>query len=196
MDREKALKVLLNHVVPDIRLLFKQLKGASVLVAYGSNVLVDTDHTGEGVRDQRVYNPSWEALNYPGPYPETKRVNANDVWKPDFIDIDLEAKGTFNARLECDIVVVGSGAGGGVLGILYPLIIAAELSKEGNKVILVEKGEYVHPSDFTLNESEAYSNLFERGAAFYSEDGAIQTVAGSVWGGGTTVNWYMSQDLI
>ncbi|CAO3620484.1 unnamed protein product [Cunninghamella echinulata] len=80
-----------------------------------------------------------------------------------------------------DAIVIGTGCGGGVA--------AAELSKAGKKVLVIEKGTYYHESDFILTENDAMANLYEAGGFFGTADGHIYVLAGSTFGGGTTVNW-------
>ena len=55
-----------------------------------------------------------------------------------------QAKVPSKARSEPDFVVVGSGAAGGV--------IAKELSTAGFRVVVLEQGPYIHPSEFTHDE--------------------------------------------
>ncbi|KAI7863689.1 hypothetical protein BDF14DRAFT_1841216 [Spinellus fusiger] len=86
--------------------------------------------------------------------------------------------------LHYDAIVVGSGGGGGVA--------VAKLAEGGKSVLVIEKGKYFHEDDFVRNESVAYSSLYESGGFTSSRDGSILTSAGSVIGGGTTVNWSIS----
>ncbi|KAJ2996551.1 hypothetical protein HDV02_006384 [Globomyces sp. JEL0801] len=164
-ERETVVKKLKNSWIKDLRLLFKVFYTITTLFSYGC------------VGDAEVYK-SWKSFKYSGSTPESKRVEAHQVWKPEFINLD---NATDDVEIHCDVVVVGSGAGGGVM--------AAELSEAGYKVILVEKSSYVHPSDFSSNEFEALSNNMERKCGLYSEDGSIFLLAGVAWGGGTAVNW-------
>ena len=83
--------------------------------------------------------------------------------------------------LEADVVVVGSGSGGGVA--------AAVLAQAGKRVIILEAGGYFNESDFVQLEPVAYQNLFLRGGFFPSADGMVSIAAGSTVGGGSTVNW-------
>jgi choline dehydrogenase-like flavoprotein len=83
--------------------------------------------------------------------------------------------------LEADVVVVGSGSGGGVA--------AAVLAQAGKRVIVLEAGGYFNESDFVQLEPLAYRNLFLRGGFFPSADGMVSIAAGSTVGGGSTVNW-------
>lgn len=61
--------------------------------------------------------------------------------------------------------------------------------------MVIEKGVYYHEDDFTTNETEGFENLYENGGFTPSYDGSINVLAGSVFGGGTTVNWCASLKL-
>lgn len=86
--------------------------------------------------------------------------------------------------LTCDVVIVGSGAGGG--------ITAELLSKAGLDVLLVEEGPLRSSSDFHQRESEAYPALYQESAARKTADKAITVLQGRCVGGSTTVNWTSS----
>ncbi len=83
--------------------------------------------------------------------------------------------------LEADVVVVGSGAGGGVL--------AGRLAEAGRRVVVLEMGGYFNEADFNQLELWAYENLYRGGGITATEDGSVALMAGSNLGGGTTVNW-------
>lgn len=86
--------------------------------------------------------------------------------------------------LEADVVIIGSGAGGGV---------AAELlTQEGLQVILVEEGPLKSTADFHMRESDAYPQLYQESAARKTADKAINILQGRCVGGSTTVNWTSS----
>lgn len=86
--------------------------------------------------------------------------------------------------LEADVVIVGSGAGGGVTAEL--------LSEAGLKVIIVEEGPLRTSSDFKMLESEAYPALYQESASRLTTDKAIKILQGRCVGGSTTVNWTSS----
>jgi choline dehydrogenase-like flavoprotein len=88
------------------------------------------------------------------------------------------------ARHECDVVIVGSGAGGGVS--------AEMLAKAGLAVVIVEAGPLRSSQHFKMDEWEAYQNLYQNGAARQTADGAVNILQGRCVGGGTTVNWMAS----
>ncbi len=88
------------------------------------------------------------------------------------------------ATLECDVVIVGSGAGAG--------ISAELLAKAGLAVVIVEEGPLKSSSDFKQRESEAYPQLYQESASRKTADKAIQVMQGRCVGGSTTVNWTSS----
>ncbi len=92
----------------------------------------------------------------------------------------LSADTTYQA----DVVIVGSGAGGG--------ISAEELSKAGFKVIVVEMGSLKSSSDFKMEERNAYPDLYQESAARRTKDKGIGIFQGRTVGGSTTVNWTTS----
>ena len=88
-------------------------------------------------------------------------------------------------QLEYDVVVVGSGAGGGV--------IAAQLSLAGYSVLVIEKGKYYHQSEMVFNEENGYEVVYDGGGSpFTSENGSMHSLSGSTLGGGTALNYLVS----
>lgn len=86
--------------------------------------------------------------------------------------------------LQADVVIVGTGAGGGT---------AADLcSRAGLKVVMVEEGPLRSSSDFRMLEAEAYPQLYQESAARKTADKAINILQGRAVGGSTTVNWTSS----
>ncbi|KFH71384.1 hypothetical protein MVEG_01683 [Podila verticillata NRRL 6337] len=124
------------------------------------------------------------AIGYPGPDPEmhSERFTAKVFPQYDFIQVPPQG-----LELTYDVVIVGSGAGGGVM--------AAELSMAGKRVLVIEKGHHYHQSELSLAQADAFNKLYESRGALSSTDGAITILAGATWGGGTTVNWCASLQL-
>lgn len=92
--------------------------------------------------------------------------------------------------IETDVVIVGSGCGGGVA--------ASVLASAGHRVVVVDKGYYFPPSHLPMTGSAAANHLFD-GAVVTSADGSVSVAAGATWGGGGTVNWSVSlqtQDFV
>lgn len=86
--------------------------------------------------------------------------------------------------IEADVVIVGSGAGGGVS--------AEILARAGLKVVIVEEGALNSSKDFKMREAEAYPTLYQESAARKTRDKAINILQGRTVGGSTTVNWTSS----
>jgi len=87
-------------------------------------------------------------------------------------------------EIECDVVVIGSGAGGGVT--------AEILAQAGFNVAIVEEGPLASSSEFNMREREAYPRLYQESAGRQTLDKGITILQGRSVGGGTTVNWTSS----
>jgi len=84
-------------------------------------------------------------------------------------------------EIEADVVVIGSGAGGGV--------VARELARAGRSVVVLEAGPLVTEPSMPTDEMAAFDQLYLDRGLTATWDGAIQILAGSGVGGGTTINW-------
>src|SRR6185436_11250739 len=91
---------------------------------------------------------------------------------------------TGRTLLECDVVVVGSGAGGGV--------VAAELAAAGKDVIVLEKGGYRNEADFTHLEGDALDTMYDAGGLLATSDLGLVVLQGATLGGGTVINYTTS----
>ena len=144
-------------------------------------------------------NPFWEAMGYPGP---------PSAWQLDVVDRPLveqaeqrqaavqksvresraaaaaaaaAADAATGTIMECDVVVVGSGAGG--------CVAAYELAKAGYSVIVVEQGSYLAPHEITLQQVDAMDQQYEQHGLLQTTNGVIMVLAGRGLGGGTAINW-------
>src|SRR5437016_2216330 len=143
------------------RQLFQVFKRLSLLAFLG-----DTEDDGT--------NPVWPEIGYPGPVsapPPTPKVI-----KTTTLDGDT--------TLTCDAVVVGSGAGGGV--------VAAELSAAGKDVIVREEGGYYNEADFNQLELAMMRELYYQGGFAATSDAGVALIAGGCLGGGTVINYTTS----
>ena len=161
LDKKQREKMLLSWQysrIPDLRKAFHSLRKLATFIFY-----TQVDETGK--------NPTWEAVQYPGPLslpPQKERPI-----QPFFVEKDTE--------LHCDVVVIGSGAGGG--------LAAGMLAEAGFDVILVEKGNYVAESEMNQQEADMFSKMYEKEGTAVTKNGSVTVLAGSCLGGGTTVNW-------
>jgi choline dehydrogenase-like flavoprotein len=147
---------------PEAKLGLQQVKGLTMLFFYG-------------LPDEAGSNPNWEHLGFPGP----QAAAPSPEQAPKTITVE-EVSGE-SATLNCDVCVVGSGAGGSV--------IAAECAKAGKDVIVLEMGGYRNEADFTNLEIPGYFELYYGGGLATSESGSIAILAGQTLGGGTVVNY-------
>ena len=83
-------------------------------------------------------------------------------------------------RLTCDVVVVGSGAGGAML--------ARDTARAGLATVLMEEGGFHGPGDFTQREGEMLPRLFQEAGGRSTEDGAVMILSGKGVGGSTVHN--------
>jgi choline dehydrogenase-like flavoprotein len=120
-------------------------------------------------------NPNWDAIGYPGP----RAVPPSPDEAPKTIPVTRPA--TPDLTLTADVVVVGSGSGGGV--------IAGKLAGAGKDVVVLEAGGYYNEADFNQLELWAYQNLYRAGGLAQTAEGQIALMTGSNLGGGSTVNW-------
>ena len=86
--------------------------------------------------------------------------------------------------LNTDVVIVGSGCGGGVC--------AKNLAEAGHQVIVVEKAYHWDSKHLPMTEKDAFVHLFANGGVESVDDSSIAVIAGQTWGGGGTVNWSAS----
>jgi choline dehydrogenase-like flavoprotein len=81
-----------------------------------------------------------------------------------------------------DIVIIGSGAGGGT--------VARELGKlvaDGRRVLLLEQGARLADDEFTGRELDMSDALYEDAGGFLTADGTMTLAFGRVYGGSTVV---------
>lgn len=100
-------------------------------------------------------------------------------------DVQDASTYTGDRTLEADVVVIGSGAGGGT---------AAEiLALAGLKVLIVEEGPLKTSASFRdMDEARALAELYQDGGSRSTSDGAVAVLQGRSVGGTTTVNWTSS----
>jgi choline dehydrogenase-like flavoprotein len=129
-------------------------------------------------------NPLPLAIGYATDDPPLPRELA--AIRPVDVDRRPATAGGVDVELEADVVIVGAGAGAGV--------VAAELSRAGRSVLVVEAGPFVDEATMPRDELDAYGRLYLNHGLLSTWDGAITLLAGSGVGGGTLVNWMTCLD--
>lgn len=158
-QRERLLFRLARSRVPALRSGFQAFKRLCLFMAYAA-------------LDARGSNPLWREIGYPGP-----RSDASYAPAP------LASRGL--GDMECDAVVVGSGAGGSVA--------AALLAARGARVVVLEAGPEAQIRN--QREAEMMGAYYLDAALAATEDLSVSLLAGACVGGGTVVNWSTSLAL-
>jgi long-chain-alcohol oxidase len=161
-DRERVLLSWADSRVGARRAAFQALRKGTLLAYYGK------DGNGDP-------NPVWEAIGYPGPLGAPRN--------PPPPGIEPVAVGE-DTTLDCDVVVVGSGAGGGTA--------AAVLAEAGLDVVILEAGRYFTEKDFDGGELSGFDRLYLNGGGMASASGSIGLLAAQGLGGTTLVNYTFS----
>ena len=86
-----------------------------------------------------------------------------------------------DVSVDCDVCIVGSGAGGAVA--------AAILAQAGLSVVVLEAGGWNRRDRFTMQEQDTYPLLYQESMRRATADQAISILQGRTVGGGTVVNW-------
>lgn len=161
--RRKILLAMADSPVAKLRTGFALLKRLTMSYAFSES---DADGTG---------NPFWAALGYPGPRGDRPEATS-------FPQLPL-SYGTDGGRVSADVVVVGSGAGGG--------IAAGGFARAGKRVIVIEAGKAFAPGQVQQLEQNMSEMYLDRGVAA-TDDLGVAILAGSALGGGTKINWCTS----
>ena len=114
----------------------------------------------------------WERFGYAGPLGPPP-ANVPKPLQPITVEND--------EHISCDVVIVGSGAGGGVA--------AAVLAEAGLDVVVLEKGRYFDESDFHHEEARSMQEMYLYGGALMTRNLTCRILSGSALGGGTLINY-------
>lgn len=118
--------------------------------------------------------PVWDPMGYPGPLGVREDAPPSPI---------TPVRITGDTDLDCDVVVVGSGAGGGTA--------AGVLAAAGLDVVVLEAGDYHDENHFAGDERMGFTRLYTP-APTATAEGQITLVAGRGLGGGTVVNYSTS----
>lgn len=165
-DRERALLDWGASRIPQRRAAFNSLRKLVTFIAYAD----------PGPPDRP--NPRLARIGYA---PDRPQVTADPTSIEPFALPFDRGRSHELIDLEADVVVVGSGAGGGV--------IAAELAAAGRSVVVLEAGPFVTEASMPRDELDAFGRLYLNHGLLATWDGSVTLLAGSAVGGGTLVNW-------
>jgi choline dehydrogenase-like flavoprotein len=85
-----------------------------------------------------------------------------------------------DGEIQADVAIIGSGAAGSVIGY--------RLAEANKRVVILERGHHVDPSEFTEDEPEMLMKLYRDGAVQLTRDFRLQVLQGMCVGGTTVIN--------
>ena len=88
---------------------------------------------------------------------------------------------TADVTVDCDVCIVGSGAGGAVL--------AAGLVADGHDVVMLEAGGHYTRDEFKGDEAWSFDRMYQERGSRATRDLALTILQGRSVGGSTTINW-------
>ena len=163
-ERDAYLQHWVQHRIPLMRSAASALRKLLCFLAYA-----DADEPGDPKLRERL-----ESIGYnPKPNAATREYSKLVAFNPQ------QAQ-----RIAVDVLVIGSGAGGGS--------VARDLARAGKRVMVIESGALYDERSFPTKERDAYERLYLDSGFTATDDAHIAILAGGTVGGGTTVNWMTS----
>lgn len=163
--RQRYLLGWAHSRVPQRRSAFGAFRKLLTFLAYADAGAAVSDRRLAAIGYQPDDPPVTADLTAVRPFDVAARVPASD----DTITLDADA------------VVVGSGAGGGV--------VAAALTAAGRSVVVLEAGPFSDEATMPRKEVDAFDRQYLNHGLLTTWDGAITMLAGTGVGGGTLINW-------
>ena len=154
----EAIMASASALAPEALVAVQTLRGAACLFA-------------NAVPDAEGKNPYWAQYGYPGPQVAPPQ---DEPYITPYIPTDGEV-------LVTDVVVIGSGAGGGT--------IAGVVAAGGKDVVVLEAGGATSERDYAQLELIAGASMMYKGGVALTADSNVGLLAGHTLGGGTTINW-------
>jgi choline dehydrogenase-like flavoprotein len=181
MDRDERRRFVETRFVRDIA--FGRVRFARRLIQAMFRLSQQMAYLGY-YSDRRTfasvgYAPFSERERYP------EAISAVEPDRPRVIS--MTAAELDGDTLSADAVVIGSGAAGA--------IVAYRLAEAGHRVLVLERGRHLDPSEFSEDEVQQISNLYADGALQLSRDFSFQVLQGMCVGGSTVVNNAVCFDL-
>ncbi|RJF85965.1 GMC family oxidoreductase N-terminal domain-containing protein [Sphingomonas cavernae] len=172
--RVRRMRNRLERSKNDLMQDFARLRGIIYAGYYG--------HWQGNTQEDNVDNPVFQAIGYTLPAHRNRSMageqkleirTGHDLTHEAFVGHDALPD-------EEEVIVIGSGAGGGTA--------AAELAKQGYRVLIVEAGPHYPTSRITHEEKRMAARLFVDGAIQTTRDRDIVVFQGRCVGGSTVIN--------
>lgn len=160
-ERGQVLQRLATAPTPQIRVAFEAFKRLTAIAYYAD-------------APPHASNPIWRQLGYPGPL----APGGESSQRVPVVLVESDSE------LQCDCVIVGSGAGGSV--------VARELAARGWQVVVLEQGPALFETDFDQREVATLNRMYLDGGLAGTSDRGVSILAGRCLGGGTVVNFTTS----
>ncbi|KAL8278216.1 hypothetical protein RQP46_009389 [Phenoliferia psychrophenolica] len=141
---EQREKVLKGWSTSRLLLLRKAYRGFACLSLFVAYTAIDDVALATG----------YPALGDPNRAQSASRVRSHHPYVFKSISAPFEV-------IETDVLVIGSGAGGGV--------VVSQMAQKGWKTLVVEKGRYFKPEDLPGNPKEGMGSLYESSGLFATE---------------------------
>jgi choline dehydrogenase-like flavoprotein len=154
----EAILASASALAPEALVAVQTLRGAACLFA-------------NAIPDAEGKNPFWAQYGYPGP----------QVAPPTDEPYITPYVPTVDEVIETDVVVIGSGAGGGT--------IAGVVAAGGKDVVILEAGGASSERDYAQLELIAGTTMMYKNGVALTADNNVGLLAGYTLGGGTTINW-------
>ena len=121
-------------------------------------------------------SPVWDAIGYPGPARQARRRRR--------LRRSSRSRSTATRTLDCDVCIVGSGAGGGTA--------AGVLAAAGLDVVVLEARRLLRRRRLRRRRADGATRIYLNAPAGRAHDQSVSLLAGSCLGGGTVVNYTTS----
>lgn len=174
---DKRLKRSRNNLLQDLA----RIRGVIYAGYYGHWEGVSEDRDKN--QDENKANPVLAQIGYTLPKHRVRDPSAGEVSIKPFKGRDLKHSDVLHPDAlphSAEIIVIGSGAGGGVA--------AANLAGHQHDVLVIEAGPHYPSEDITHEERKMTARLFVDGGIQTSRDHDIVVFQGRVVGGSTVIN--------
>lgn len=188
--REAIVKSWANSSLSDLRKLAKTFTSVPMFALYTCVHETDAALTLAAIRRWRPRR--WATTSTATPCSRSRRTVWSSPtryadpasadrsrWQYKFEEVAVDYQ-----LFETDVLIIGSGCGGGVVG--------SGLSQSGHEVLIVELGEHEAHSRERSTAKHALGTKFMGNGIIVTESGTMSVLAAKTFGGGSTVNWSAS----